>query len=375
MAAAKTKIEWRKFRSYSGPRIVGTDEIQPPTSEREFFHVDRAFWLTAKVETGAKFGSIVMYDGTACTAGPDQHVAVYPRELADEDYNAENDQGGLWKLLRRLETVRSSESYHKAVDGLWDALRKNNWYVAQDGVLRYALNDQIAFLNGRAFSVSDSAQVTEQKDVRDVEAGDAVFGAHIRQVLTPMGGSVPKEGAEWNQSSDWASMFHTLFSHPGGFHAQLEFGKEHLVERTKRRRVKMSDGKRRRVTELGYAKREITALQVAVDSDLKAPLWNDAVDLAMCVYQSNSVNAPAIANKALARAAAKVPGWPADPNLGSRFAKWLVRFLGNNSYGRWDDDLKTGRYQRTRTAARASGLWPARLFDGKNAIMPKDLPG
>ncbi|MCZ2108032.1 MAG: hypothetical protein LC118_00410 [Dehalococcoidia bacterium] len=59
----------------------------------------------------------------------------------------------------------------------------------------------------------------------------------------------------------------------------------------------------------------------------------------------------------------------------SKFAKLLIQKLGNNPFGRWDDDIRTGRYQRTRHHAMASGLWPTKLFDGPEAIMPADLPG
>jgi hypothetical protein len=53
----------------------------------------------------------------------------------------------------------------------------------------------------------------------------------------------------------------------------------------------------------------------------------------------------------------------------------LIRALGTSSYGRWSDDIPNGRYQRTRDAARKSDHWDLDLFDGSNALMPKDLPG
>jgi hypothetical protein len=319
------KVLWRKFRNYSGPLIKGTEPYTIPDDRRDF-HVDRAFWLTAKVETGAKFGSVMAYDGTGMTAGLDQHIAVFPRELAHEDNNPKDDQGSLWKLLRRMESVGGSPSYQACLKKLWDALARQDWYVAQDGYLRHL---------GRNALVR-------------IKPGSLVHGQLIRDVLTPLGGNVERHGGK-DRAADWAKLFHAVFSHPDGFRAQAEFGKEHLVERAKKRHIKWA-----------YKEREITALQ---------PLKNMPAeqDLAMCMYHCHSVNAPAIANKALKRAR--------YADHGDVRPKKLIQLLGNSSFGRWDDDLKNGRYQRTRSAARASGLWPRSLFDGPNAIMPKDLPG
>jgi hypothetical protein len=313
--------------------VRGTTLYPPPEGEATTSHVARAFWLTTKVETGAKFGSIVMYDGTAVTAGLDQHIAVYPRELANEDHNAKDDQGTFWKLPH----------YNVILGRVFDLLKKHGWYLAQDGVLRYLDSDLVAN--------------------QPVHAGDAVFGFHIRAELTPPGGAVPRMAGEWrSQSFEWAQAFHHLFSHEAGWKAQVEYGKEHLVKRTKRRRINVGTKKNPewwKVLQAAYGGRELTALRAGVELSMEE-------DLALCVYQSNSVNAPAIANKALARSLKGPLGhWP----------ERLIEYLGNSDYGRWDDDLPTGRYQRTRSAARASGLWPRAFFDGKNAIMPKDLPG
>lgn len=358
MAKKAMKVTHRKFRSYSGPVIKGVgDPIPPPDEPRLLHHIDRAFWLTMMVESGGKPGAVMMADGTGCTIGLDQHIAVFPKELADEDFNAGDDQGTLWKLLRRLEAVRSSQSYHDTLEQLWGMFAEQGWYVAQDGTLRYTRAREVGM--GLA--------------IKQVEAGDLVFGRHIRNTLTPREGKVPPSGQHWEQAKAWAKAFHALTSHPGGIAAQVEYGVEHLVKRSKRRRIKVPNtiGKGARknpfrwrgLEELGYGGHEITSLQVGDD-------FPEEVDLAMCVYQSHSVNAPAIANKLLARAVAKHPGRNHD-----KFARVLISLLGNSSFGRWDDDIEHGRYQRTRSAARASGLWSRSLFDGANAIMPRDLPG
>lgn len=350
----ETNVIWKTYGSYAGPVIFGTDLIDKPAGDRVEFHVDRAFWLTTMVETGGKVGAIMAADGTAMTAGLDQHIAVYPKELSHEDYRAINDQGSLWKLLRRLETVRSSQGYHQALNTLWKKFEACGWYIAQDGTLRYVAEGEVEFSGGKKLRV---------------RAGDLVFGAQIRNEFTPNEGVVPNNGKLWERSREWAYAFHALTSHVGGEAAQIEFGIEHLVKRTKRRPVTSTGGG---LEEVGYGTREVTSLRLGSD-------WSEEIDLAMCMYQSHSVNAPAVANAALARARTSISTFgartPFNPDFVVGFARALILCLGNSTYGRWDDDIEFGRYQRTRTAARASGLWSRGLFDGASAIMPKDLPG
>jgi len=340
--------------------ILGTSPYALPSGCDK--HVDRAFWLTTTVETGAKFGAIMMADGTALTAGLDQHIAIYPSALANENYNAKDDQGGVWKLLRRLETVKAGawdgdNDYAGALALVWSELSNYGWYLAQDGVLRYLK--------------SKEAKVGSKK--LQCSAGDAVFGAEIRDALTPPLGRVPKEGVDWGVSKQWALAFHGLFAHPDGHQAQVEFGKEHLVHRTKAvRTFTYADRIRRQrsVEALGYT-HDVTLMRVSEDpKEEGAPgVMSPEYDLAMCLYQSNSVNAPAVANKILLAVSERHAAGSVA------FSQHLIKALGTSSYGRWDDDLEHGRYQRTRAAARASGLWPRSLFDGASALMPKDLEG
>jgi hypothetical protein len=310
--------------------------------------VERAYWLTTKVETGATFGTVVAYDGTGMTAGPDQHIAVYPSELAAEDYNAVDDQGGLWKLLRRMEVAGESPAdYYHTVGALWDYFKKSmGAYVAQDGVLRYVDKGTYQFPGGKVISYP---------------AGSLVFGHHIRAALTPSAGpdpgvgQVPKSGKEWDTAAIVAELFHQLMVHPNGRQIQVEFGKEHLVNRTNVRRETALMGV--------YGLHELTSLRVGVDG------WSEEMDLALSVYQSHSVNAPAIATKWLKDT------WLRLPKAGPEFAKALIAALGHSTFGQWNENLPSGRYQRTRTAALNVGLWSRSLFEGPQAIMPKDLPG
>jgi hypothetical protein len=258
------------------------------------------------------------------TCGLDQHIAVYPKEIADKDNNKLDDQGTLWKLLRRIEVTPWNDSHFEvARRALWTKMAEVGWYLAMDGVLR------------------------------DYQTGEPVGGKEIRQTLTPLNGKVIRE-KHMEIAAEWARLFHAVFNHRNGHQAQVEYGKEHLVKRTKRRKLKIPAGTFS-VEKIAYGQ-ELTSLKV---EDL-----GEELDLALCMYQANSVNAPAVANKIIRKALYR-----------KNFAKTLIHLLGNSKYGRWDDDIPGGRYQRTRLAARGSGLWPRKLFDGADAIMPKNLPG
>ena len=116
-----TYVSWKKFKHYSGPRIVGKKNfilVENPT------HLEKALYLTSIVESGAKFGTIVMFDGTGVTAGLTQAIAVYPRELQHEDNNALDDQGPLWKLLSRMEYECGA-----SVNNLWNKFKEVGWYL------------------------------------------------------------------------------------------------------------------------------------------------------------------------------------------------------------------------------------------------------
>lgn len=331
-----TEVLWRQYKSYSGCLVKGDTPVTLP--EGDDSHVGRAYLLTTKVETGGRYGSVMSYDGTGMTAGPDQHIAVFPAELASEDWKAEDDQGTLWKLVRRLETVAGSASYQKAYSALSGAMKAQNWYLAQDGSVRY---------------LADGSTKVRDHTIL-VKAGDLVYGWEIRNTFTPPNGAVPKSGAEWVHASKWAALFHDLTNHPSGFKAQFGYGSEHLVKRTKRRMIRGVS-----LEQVVYG-RDVTSVRKPDAS------WCAELDLAMCVYHANSVNAPAIAGTAIERATASGLTGRA---LGAR----LIYLLGNSTYGKWDDDLPGGRYQRTRDAAKAFGFWPAELFDGPDAVMPKDL--
>lgn len=334
-------IRWASYGPYSGPVIRSSIPLPVPTETSP--HLDRAYWLTTKVETGGTIGTVFIADGTCVTAGPDQHIGVYPKELANEDWYAEDDQGTVWKLLRRLELVSGSDSFHLALDALFDEMKKFGLYVAQDGVVRY-LADCEVMVRGRK---------------KLVIAGSFAHGNYIRESFTPPGGAVPRTGPEWDRAARWAMLWHRLTAHPDAHRPQIEYGHEHLIKRTERRTI-TADGRKRTIERALYGERSISGAKLVPE-----------LDLAACVFHSHSVNGPAPAMRALQDSVNAIS--PQDKPV--EFARNLIARLGNHAYGRWDDDIDHGRYQRTRSHARASGLWHRTLFDGSGAIMPKDLPG
>lgn len=307
-----TSVKRLAYKSYAGPRIAGSVPFRlSPTPS----HLEKALWLTSSVESGAKFGSICMYDGTAMTAGLHQAIAVYPKELVSEDYNAEDDQGSLWKLLRLLETVQNLPEYNEVSR----MLKECGWYLAQDGVLRY-LDDGKSKVGPRTLRYS---------------AGDTVYGAHIREEFTPKGGAVPSSGKNWLKAKAWALAFHKLFSAEPSFLPQIQFGVDHISVLAKTRR-------------LHEASVEAEAYDGRITDFVPS---SSAYDLAMSVFWSHSVNAPSVAFKVLRSSGdVKSPEFPLK----------LLRFLGTMSYGRWHFTDSGGRYQRTRKWAME--VWPEDLF-------------
>ena len=281
-----------------------------------------------------------MFDGTAVTAGPDQFILVYPRELQSEDFNAADDQGLLGKLLARLFTVDTAAMVPKKA-ALQNAFSSEGWYLSPVGRLHYS-DARAVFVGGQKVKV---------------RPGDLVHGAVIRNAVTPTDGTVPRTGTAWARSSAWCQTFHEVFAEPTGFSVQDAFGIEHLVKAYQAPRVRV-DG--RRVS--------VEALMFGTDvASWKASKIGMDLDLALAVWYSNSVNAPAIALRCMESALLSC-------GKDALFPKRLIRALGESNWGRWNASDRNGRYQRTRTLAMRSTLWPKHLFEGSSAIMPAVIP-
>lgn len=309
-----------KFRDYSGFVIRGTTSIPADALDMNL-HLHRAFLLTAKIESGATFGTVMNYDGTAMTAGLHQAIAVYPKLLAPSAGAGENAQGSLWRMLRLIELVPGPCPPR---DKLWKMLADKGWFIDASGTLR------------------------------TTATGALVSGVSIREAFTGPDGQVATKGEAKKEAEGWVQAFADLFAHPATFQVQIEYGLEHITKAVLRWRV---EG--RTLQESVYGGRLITKVTRA---DL-----GDELDLAMAMFWSHSVNAPSKAQRLL-ETAAKI-----DPVGTARFPARLIKTLGETTFGRWDDDEPGGRYQRTRSVAMK--LWPPELFDGPKAIYPKNLPG
>jgi len=324
------KVKWMKWNRYSGPRIKGTTPYHLPDDAD---HWERVLWLTSIVESGGKFGAVIAYDGTGTTAGLTQCIAVYPRELRNEDNNPNDDQGILWKLI---EEVRKDNP--ELLQRLDEEFKEIGWFISPGG--------QVLHRAG----------------------GEIVLGRLLRDELTPPSrGAVPRRGEHWDGAKGWALIFHDIFADPKSFDAQITFATEH-THKVAKRKPKALRGK--------------TIQEIIYEDHLEqlGPSWNkeDPLDLAMSVFWSNSVNAPAIAFSKLQRAVNILKGSsgtsPLDLSLSYHrevMARRLVRLLGTSSYGRWNASEPNGRYQRTRKAAKK--VWPARFFKGPKALMPRRL--
>jgi len=325
-----SKVKWRQWKKYSGPWIKGTSKFTlGPGAD----HWQRIVWLTAQVETGGTFGATMAYDGTGNTSGVIQGIAVYPRELAHEDNNPEDDQGPLWDML---EHIRYDNP--ELTKPLEDELFECGW----------------ALKGGRLRVIN-----------KDGSSGEIVNGRLIREELTPNQGVVPKSGNDWASAKSWALLFHEIFANPNSYDSQIRFGIEHAQKST-RRKPSVLRGKT--ISSLVYSNNPL-------DTKLLTP--NNPVDLAMAVLFSNMVNAPAMAFRKLRQAFdtfaggdERRPNWQ-SPKDQQRFAKKLIEALGKANYARWNFQITSGRYQRTRKAAMK--IWPVEFFEGRGAIMPRRL--
>lgn len=306
---------WVEHRGFSGLVKNGTVRVAAPAGARAAYHLERAFYLVAQLEA-PRWGSVQGYDGAGLSGGP-LHSIAYLR--------ASQRQGSLFGLLRAVqESLEGEANEHLAA--LLDAFDAQGWRLAPGGTL-----------------------------VR-VDNGEPVPGPVVRNALAPPNGKVPRTGPHRAEAERWCTLLHDLLSDPASFDAQKRFTLEYLL-RTQRQLES--------TVYAGILGREVDLSELRVDADAG---WTVEADLSLCVYHAHSVNAPAIAKQCLSQAMEQTS--PAAPE----FAATLIHVLGKKRYGRWAD---TGdgrnRYDRTRVAARRSGLWPASLFaDG--GIMPADLP-
>jgi len=309
---------WFTLNGYSGILLPGAVPISladfaPLVGAAPVAHMDRAVWLTSQVEA-PKWGTVQGYDGAAMSGGLLHNVSVLPKTVA---------QGDLFGLLAKIfEYVDAKGAANVPVTNMRQALQAKGWTVARDGVLRNA-------------------------------SGLKVSGQDIRNEFTPPDGKVPRQGPQFDQAMRWAMLFHNLFSDPGTRRAQIDYAALWLARGK-------SD------LEMSVYRKFAVGLDTPVH--LPSTMLPVPVDLAMCVYHSFSVNAPATAAECLEQAMALV-----DPSAtAEKFATALLRRLGKREFGKWTDKPGDGddRYDRTRKAVWASGIWDTTLT---HQLMPTDL--
>lgn len=325
------KLRRIKYNKYAGVKINGTiPVIVDQDGDGAESNIEKALWITAMVESGGMFGSVMNYDGTGITAGLHQATAVYP-------YLKGMPQGMLWKLLDKIGKSiipwgdEDSAAFHYIE--LIEALCKNG-YFPRDGMLMKSEN------NGWS-------SVATGRDIRLLLSGS-------------YDGCMPLKGEHRERAEKFVQLFHNLFSHEETFEAQSEFGMEHF-ENILQRKIKSQAVSINSFFD--YHSHEYTK-DYAYSHDI-------ATSLAMSLFLSHSVNAPSMAHKVLQRVVADIVR--ADISSPTERARMLICALGNTRYGRWDDDHKNSRYVKTRKFAMK--VYPRDLFVGKNAVMPLDLKG
>lgn len=256
------------YKNWAGISIVGTQvwNLDPTTTS----HLTRAAWLTAFVETGAKFGTVQSYDGAGISAGIEHKIAVLPKTL---------DQGSLWKLLDRLPDS-------PAVLRLVAALQARGWYIDPRGQLRASTN------------------------------GRLVSGTDIRSEFAPPSGTVPSSGPHFDKAVEWARLWSEAFSDPATFRAQIEEAKKSLLAGHK------------------DVESEVYSRYASLEDASAATTQNISpeLDLAMCIYHSFSVNAPTRARTVLREVLAlglseRVFSKTLVTKLGTNtFANWKQRY-------------------------------------------------
>lgn len=322
-------MDFVKFGSYRGFRVRGEIDIQAiKGTAKEKYHLDRATYLTAQVESGGKYGTVINYDGTGITACVHQAVALYPREVWEDDGVTEDDQGPLWKVVSRILGATPMPYFS-------EMLADANWVLRADGRLRKM-----------------SGGFPSGKEMRKELSGD-------------VNGVVPERGADKERSKRWVQAFARMFREPLTFGIQDASGEEFVLKRAER----VAIGGLGTIRHVIYSDLDAPAIRVGQDV-------NEEFDLAMTLFWSHAVNAPGMAKKCLESVSIQLSDgsneWRGidDP----KFPMALVRKLGNCKYGKWDDDLENGRYRRSRRLAMDSMLWTLQLFEN-DGIFPYNLPG
>lgn len=329
------KTDWKAYGKFSGPYLSGGSQAPVLTTAPGDSFLHRVLWLTTQVECGGRYGVINMSDGSGITAGLIQAIATYPRDLGA--------QGPLFKLLGRVNQVMDINIY------IGQLLEEQGWRLTPSGVL------------------------TDH-------GGTPISGGAFRKVVAPKDGVVPKDGGNRLTAERWCVGFHSIFSHPDSFRVQRQYGLEHF-EKVITRHKAIIHYALDRVLRAGTLKD--LALSGFTPNSTR-PFTHEECDLAYAFMLSNVVNAPTLAFSAFEKALEKfvmeqyqtgiklevlsdsLPYIAQSPEFARELIVTMTRMRD-----RWDDDVKSSRYQRSRTAAMSQ--WPSAFFE-PGGIMAADLP-
>jgi hypothetical protein len=321
----KTIIRYKNIGKYSGFVVYG----EKPFEKIVDSHLDRAVHLTALVETGNKRGSIMAADGTGVTAGRCQNVLVYP--------NATDEQGSLSELLSKIfDEVEDT----RVLKPLRSSFEQVGWYL----------------YNGKFRHKYEGSASVEGKNLK-CNANSIVNGSILRSEITGPYGVVPSDGQSKRKARNWVILFHELFAHSSTEKIQMDFEREQFAKRIKRTKIQFNPRRRGITLQKLFYKNEDP---LTFDEGWMSP----QMDLALCVFYSHSVNAPSAAKKLLEQVVIDTGFTPDDAGSLKEcdFAKALLEALGKSQYGRWNHNVKSGRWFRTRKNAMEMKVWPKNFF-------------
>lgn len=304
---------WRSYKSYSGVLVKGVNPVGLPSNI--YNHMQRSFYLTAQIES-PKWGTVQSYDGAGISGGPLHNTAFQP---------SSGEQGSLFSLLSTIISDLSGKNNANLV-AFQKLVKASGWEIGIDGKVRYISTKKL------------------------------VTGSEIRNKVAPINGVVPKSGLNWTYASTLALILHNLLNDPATYAAQTKYSIDYLIRGQKALELAAY------TYILGVDRIDLP--NVTINVTLDKYFLTKEQDLAFCVYHSHSVNAPGPA-KTCIDSAMKFKK--------EDFPRKLLYLLGTSSYGNWrDDSIGNNRYDRTRLAAKESGLWEPSFFE-KDGIMPENF--
>lgn len=308
--------------------LRGAEGAAYPYLAHHHSHLNTAVFLTAMIES-MHWGTVQSYDGCGMSAGPLHSTAVLP--------NNNFALGPLWGLLQRIgqhDRISSIATYDELMD-----------YLESKGLVFNAMTG--IPVSTRTRRAATGYQVSE------VLTPPA---KHVNQTLAY--GTVGPHGPGHEQAKQFCILFANLFSDPATYLAQIDHSIDWLLKASQ-------------------AERNLYALAWGTPGVDRYYLSDEnlgpAMSLALAVYHSFSVNAPAVASSTLATVLAvwnrggRGPVYDNEENAAA-LAGYICQAFKRSGYGMWGarTEGRQSRYEKTRAAASKLGVWDEELI---NAVM------